>query len=272
MWTRGLIVFFILIPASALAQMPHWATKVPPGYLNDYYVGSGTANNTSDAYNIAVNNGLTQISYQLNEVQISSITKQRLDDQFSIQIENGKRIVTGKSTSSLEEDVILETNGRLPSGTKVEEIYFSKSAGVYNCFILLSKPKTNPTSPPSKALYSAASFIAPGTGQFIKDQNKKGFYFLGATAATVSSYFIFNYLQNEASLKAREATRQVTRTYYNDRTKKMSNLKNISLVSLSAVYIWNVLDVLIDEPDFYVSAGTNQEKGYWASISYEIRF
>lgn len=282
MWIRGISMrnynLFVLILGIVLlsthelrAQVPEWSESIPEGYMNDYYVSSAQSNSPSEAYQSAINTGLNTINISYNEVKISSVVEQRLESVTKSK-DGGFTNISG--SSRLNRKIILESTGKLPRGIKVVDFYINETQNKdFEAWVLLSKPKRNPESPPSAFSYVGSSIIIPGSGQIIKDQTVKGTVFLSTMLVSVSAYFAFDYLESDSQTKAMETNKQDIRSYYNDRAKTMSILKTGSLILAAAIYSWNVADAIYDEPSFYVivTPPLDQQTRY-ATLSFNLRF
>jgi len=108
----------------------------------------------------------------------------------------------------------------------------------------LSKHKqTNkPSSDSTIIIGGGLRSLAPGLGQFYKEQYKKGWIFIGAEAILFSTALISLDYSNSAHNKALNASTQKERDYYNDLSSDRRAISNVSWILLGITHVVNMID------------------------------
>ena len=255
-WVEIKLVFVVIsfaLFADILAQ-PMWAIKVPPGYGNDFFVGTGVSTNSrADASSVALADALAKIvksrsiKVAVDETISSNITETNSNGKWDVkQIDKIIREikVTGKSTTI--------------RGLKEVESSIEINNELFEAWVLVSIPKKHPIQPPTK--YSAIwrSVLLPGWGQFYKDDTFKGFSFMFLTLSSVTSGFVFSELSKEATNNALSSRTQARRDFFNDQAKQFNTFSTISFISAIVFYTWNIVDATIVKQDnLYVNLESN---------------
>ncbi len=248
-----ILLFFLVITTVTFSQ-PSWITKVPEGYLNDYFVGKGASSlSKSEAYQSAFENSIVSIlrnntitaNYSEKDVILSSETQSNNDIQNDI---------VRKSAQELN----IHGESKTIKGLKEVETYYEKNGRMFEVWVLVSFPKKNPTSPPTR--YSAIwrSVLLPGWGQFYKNDTFKGFSFMVLTLGSVAGGFVLKELSNESTNNALSSRTQARRDFYNNQAKDLNTYSTISFISAIIFYSWNIIDAtIVKQDDLYVKLESN---------------
>ncbi len=87
------------------------------------------------------------------------------------------------------------------------------------------------------------SVILPGWGQIQKSQQRKGFIILSAQAVSIGGTILFSILKSSADENMIYARTAGVRRAYQQDSQTFRNLMFGSLITATAIYIYNLVDV-----------------------------
>ena len=135
---------------------------------------------------------------------------------------------------------------------QVADEYWELLNGNYVCYILYevaNDPKfvrfetvTYTTKYGASALLR--SVIVPGWGQMHKRQKAKGIAILGTEIASISGIVISQNLHKSYQNKTKKEQDSKLRQSYQNKSNTWGNMRNGFIVAASAIYIYNIIDVL----------------------------
>lgn len=256
----------IFISSHDIFSQPEWIKKVPPGYLNDYFVGSGVSNKSkADAKQVAFENaiisimryGILTIKYA-EEDKITS-TQNVFDDKSQLEI-------VRKSAQELKS----EGESRTIKNLKEVESYYEENGARTEAWVLLSLPKKSPVTPPSAISPIWRSLLLPGWGQLYKEETFKGVSFMVLALGGVAGGLAFRQLEMDAINKAFSSHTQARRDFYNNESKNFSTYSTISFISAGVFYALSLMDAIIVKQDnLYVQIESDSQT---ANISFCFKF
>ncbi len=262
---KYLIVIFLGLTSVGVSQ-PKWITETPPGYLNDYYVASGTSNKSeSEARQIAFGNILFEI-FKSGKVDIKA---SRTFSDSALELFHNLKSLSLDVVSKIESESKLSGESQTIKGLREEETFVEFRDGLYTVWLLAKVPKRDPKpySEPSPFSPVWRSAIAPSWGQFYKGQSGKGYVIAISEAVLIPAGFILGNLKATNETDAQNSRTQVLRDYYNDQANTYSNLSLGCFILAGAVYVYNVVDALVStgekeyvengqhlKPDLFVSS------------------
>lgn len=258
-----------LLIANLILAQPEWVNKIPPGYLNDYFVGKGTSSTSKtdaaqnafeDAIVSIMRNNFITVSYSQDDKIIS--TQISKDDEATLEI-------IRKSAQELR----IEGQSKTIQNLKEVETYYETTNSNYVAWVLVNLPKQNPISPPTAFSPVWRSMLIPGWGQLYKDETFKGISFMTLSLGGVAGGFIFAELSQDATNKALSSRTQETRDFYNNEAKNYNTFSTISFIAAGVFYAWSLIDAIIVKQDnLYVILNQDfQQSTYSVNLNLYIK-
>ncbi|MFZ1290635.1 MAG: DUF5683 domain-containing protein [Melioribacteraceae bacterium] len=241
---KQIFLVFIIFSTYTFSQ-PSWITKIPKGYLNDFFVGTASSKiSKSDANQAALENAIISIlrnntitaSYSEKNIMLSE--EKQINDQITNEI-------IRKSAQELN----IKGETKIIKDLKEVESYYEKNGEIIEAWVLISFPKKNPTEPPTQFSSTWRSILLPGWGQFYKEKTFKGFSFMILTLGSITSGIVFNQLSNDATNNALSSRTQARRDFFNSEAKNFNTYSTISFISAIVFYSWNIIDAAIIKND-----------------------
>jgi len=243
------LLFSFSIFCPNLISQPGWVSKIPPGYLNDYFVGKGTSTlSKSEASQHAFENAIISImrnnvitvEYAEKDIILSEQKNKNDDLQLEIVRKSAQELsITGES--------------KLIKNLKEVETYYENNNGKFEAWVLVILPKKNPISPPNSFSPVWRSLFLPGWGQLYKEETFKGISFMILSLGGIAGGFVFNELSKEASSNALSARTQARRDFFNNEAKNYNTYSTISFIASGVFYAWSLVDAIIyKQKDLYV--------------------
>jgi len=258
---RAVLVLSLI---SICYAQPKWITKIPAGYINDYFVGKGTSSNSKieaaqsafeDAIISIMRNNSVDVQYSLD----SKIYTTQSDKRGELNLE-----VVRKAAEELK----INGNSKTIKGLKEVETFQEKNGNNFVAWVLVNLPKKNPISPPSSFSPVWRSFLLPGWGQLYTEETFKGVSFMVLTLGGVAGGVVFKQLSEDATQKAFSSRTQKVRDFYNNESKNYNTYSKISLIAAGGFYLWSLLDaIILKQDDLYVDCGTD----FYGQIKISLR-
>lgn len=242
------LLFFALalISASAIAQKPLWAKRLPsiPAGAN-YFVnwGEGEGRNEVEATNAAWADALYKSLHELGvvtitEQDISAVADKGIDAVVKFN-RMKRRIIASTTPVSLSNGkvriYILIQVQRNVNGA--DDFYTLNTAQ----FTDHSFDKEVKIANEGRYPFSARVFI-PGMAQLYKGSTGKGIFFIIAEAACVGGIVATECMRSSYASKANSTHDVDKKRTYIDRRDNCANVRNGFIAGAAAIYLWNVID------------------------------
>ena len=160
--------------------------------------------------------------------------------------------------------------------------YWENSNGTFRCYMLYEVAIN-----PNKVIYEPVeyttnygasaflrSLIVPGWGQLHKKQKAKGITILGTTIIGVAGIVVSQNQSTSYHNKALNNTNNELRRSYQNKSNSWQNIRNGFIIGTSAIYIYNLVDVLASKgarrykkKDFSCVPYIDSENNYGVSIA-----
>lgn len=242
------LVFFALalIGASASAQKPTWAKRLPaiPAGAN-YFVnwGEGEGRNEVEATNAAWADALHK---SLHELGVVTITEQDINTVANKGIDAvvkfnrmKRRVIASTTPVSLGNGhikiYILIQVQRNVNGA--DDFYTLNTAKFGDRTFEKEAKITNEGVYP----FSARVFI-PGMAQLHKGSTGKGVFFITAEVACVGGIVVAESMRSSYASKANSTSNASKKKTYISRRDNCANVRNGFIAGAAAIYLWNVID------------------------------
>lgn len=263
---------FILLTLICLFNLhafaPDWVANTPSGYLNDYFVGRGSSENSqTEAIENALGNSLTAI-IKSNSFSVSA--DQSFNSHSREEFYNGESLSL-KNVSELVQEIKIKGETTKIRGLKEVERYLTEDDGRYDAFVLVKIPAAKPQSPPNEFSPVWRSVFLPGWGQLFKNEPFTGWSLMTLTVAGVGGGLALNQLSTKANDDAVKSRTQKTRDFYNQRSNDLSLYSKLSFAAAGVFYIWSLSDAIIAKPkNLFVDLQKQGSDDYKISLSYGI--
>lgn len=242
------LLFFalVLISASAFAQKPVWAKRLPSVPANaNYFVnwGEGEGRNEVEATNAAWADALYKSLHELGivyitEQDISAVANKGIDAVVKFNMMK-RRIIASTTPVSLGNGhvkiyILIQVQR---SATGADDFYTLNTARFTDRSFEKEAKITNEGRYP----FSARVFV-PGMAQFHKGSTGKGIFFIVAEAACVGGIVATECMRSSYASKANSTHDAGKKQTYIDRRNNCANVRNGFIAGAAAFYLWNVID------------------------------
>lgn len=255
---RIIAVLMLFITASTLsfAQKPKWISEGAIDFNNTYLENAlGEGRTLQEARSKAIKaiverrNVATGAPFQINtdsRVVFSAIVNDTIVVKSMIRDEYIERLIGGGYRV-----YILAQTARNP----------------YNAF--------EPVTVTSQYPFSVRSLV-PGMQQLYKGQTFKGIAFITGEVACIGAAVVAEGMRSDYSQKAEIQRNVKQKVIYVDKANNMQTVRNISIGTAAALYVWNIVDALVTKGANYVLLSDLNLKpmassdGFGLSISYNF--
>lgn len=245
-------IFLTLFLQGCLLYGSSWVSGNHETEFANYYLGvSGPDKDRNSALNTALSNALEKAGIERSSIYIESF-RSNMSKSSTIQKVGGARTsISGNSNSESFGETKKRFSSTIDKITLVEE-YWDGSIG----YALIRIPKTGFDSfnfhdwnirenRKRKLVGGIKSAVLPGWGSFYQQKPMRGTFFLLSTLASASYiYTAYSNYNNSIDLMNVSVIGSDKNRFFKE-AQGYSREYNIGLISLSAVYLWNVLDPIL---------------------------
>jgi hypothetical protein len=211
----------------------------------DYYVGYAESDTLQTARTAASKDALVKIATKMNvSIDVSSISELKTES-----VQNGGNEII-KSDYNFKGTVKERSQTVTIAGLRSVDSYYSKTGSSYQYWILIRKPLQTPDPDLKSFTYSEGhiwrSVLLPGWGQLHLGYRSRGTVLITTTAVLVAGAITSQLMYNT---NYDDYTNSLKTGHPKDAEVYKSNadtwfvVRNINLVALSGVYIYNLIDV-----------------------------
>ena len=222
-----------------------------------YYLGiSNPETERNSALNSALSNALEKAGIENSVIYIQSLRSSKSNSSTSQQVQDSKTSIWGNSTSEISGDIRKQFSSTINNVTLVEE-YWDGKVG----YALIRIPKAgrdffdfhewnNRENRKRKIMGGVKSAVLPGWGSFYQQKPIRGaFFLLGSIASAGYALNAYNGYVNAIDLMNSSVIGSDRTRFFND-SRDYAKQYNIGLISISSLYVWNILDPLLFPGDF----------------------
>jgi hypothetical protein len=229
-------------PGVLAQERPEWINKTPVGYLNDYFVGTGSSQHSlQETHQQALEEAMKMIIKSgpvlMAASETSTITSTQIDSPDSQHWEIVHRIAS---------ELSIQGHSQSIQGLVEEERYLEYDGTTHTAWSLVRIPKTKGIESPPTVLSAVwRSALLPGWGQIYKGETAKGVTLIGSEALLIPGAIIFNNLKTNEIGKAASSRTQILRDFHTDRANLYRTLSLTAIILAGTLYTCNVVDAIV---------------------------
>lgn len=249
---KYLILLILLFSTSIFSQKTNLVGKLPwvngnlpSNSLNyNYKVVSGNGDNLTIARNESIRELITDLASEKG-VTVSSETILKTQ---TIENDNNQTF-----NADFKRNTKISQDGFEAVFTRIDEYYESNNGivTVWRLYVIGESssniPKINYTNKYSFNDAGYRSLIIPGWGQFYKKNNTKGFLFLVGAAGSIGGFLYADNQHNYNMNRSMETNNLDLKKEFVQKAGDFTTMKNISLGTAAAIWVWNVIDATSTE-------------------------
>lgn len=201
-----------------------------------------------------------------------------------------EKILSASSNKGYDETTVSNYSYNLEYGQsqisfQAADEYWKFSKGSYICYILYEVAHNPKTAKFEPILYTtnygvaalSRSILIPGWGQMHKRQITKGLAILGAEVIGITGVVVSQNQYESYKNKASREQNAELRNSYQNKSSSWGNIRNGFIIGASAVYIYNIIDVLASKgakkylkKEFTMSPFVDVNNSLGLSLSYRF--